>query len=59
MPKYLVVYTNGEIANSCTFDYSESVAPFTKMLRDLEYSYEVYFHYDNQGYVRTVKYPAA
>jgi len=59
MPKFLVVYHNEESNNSCTFTHSENVAPFTKMLRDLDYSYEVYFYYEDRGYVRTTKYPAA
>ena len=59
MPNYLVVYTNGEANNSCTFDFSESLSPFTAMLRDLGYRYEVYFWYPDRGYVRTTKYPAA
>lgn len=59
MPNYLVVYTNGEANNSCTFDFSENLSPFTQMLRDLDYRYEVYFWYPDRGYVRTTKYPAA
>ena len=59
MPKFLVVYTNGETSNSCTFEHSENVSPFVSMLRDLGYQYEVYFHYEANGYVRTNKYPAA
>ena len=58
MPKFLVVYTNGEASNSCTFDFSENVDPFIAMLMDLDYQYEVYFWYQDQGYVLTRKYPA-
>ena len=47
MPKFLVVYHNAEISNSVTFEYSESLAPYTKMLRDLGYSYEVYCYYSD------------
>ena len=58
MPNYLVIYTNGEVTNSCTFDYSDNLNPFTTMLRDLGYKYEVYYWYSDCGYVRTTKYPA-
>ena len=58
MPKFLVVYHNAEISNSVTFEYSESLAPYTKMLRDLGYSYEVYCYYSDKGYIRTVRYKA-
>ena len=58
MPKYLIIYTNGETSNSCTFERSENVSPFTSMLRDLDYQYEVYFYFVDRGYVRSAKYPA-
>ena len=58
MPNYLIIYTNGETSNSCTFEHSENVSPFTAMLRGLEYRYEVYVYMDNRGYIRSTIYPA-
>ena len=58
MPNYLIIYTNGETTNSCTFEHAENVSSFTAMLRDLEYRYEVYVYMDDRGYIRSTIYPA-
>ena len=58
MPNYFIIYTNGEVTNSCTFNDTENLFSFTKMLRDLEYQYEIYCYSLVDGYIRSTKYPA-
>ena len=57
MPKFLIIYKDGELANSVTFEHSDNVSPYCKFLRDLGHThYEVYIYDEGMGYIRTTRF---